>query len=70
MGEEIDFPGWENTDPCEHIQKLKEFLKENEVEITTEFSEDPYGWVNIRCNKCNRGFQACLRPANEYERGD
>jgi hypothetical protein len=51
--------------PCEHLLALRRFLEENQMEVIGDDTFDPYGWVNVTCNKCSRCYEVTLN--GEFE---
>jgi hypothetical protein len=49
-----------DKEPCGHLLALHQFLIENEMEIYGEGTEDPSGWVNVHCERCNRTYEVTL----------
>lgn len=54
---------------CEHVLALRAYLRENGIRVYSEDGEEPAGWVNIHCTKCNVIYEDTLnRPEPEdYE---
>lgn len=53
--------------PCKHLLDLRRFLEENQMSIWAEHSEGPQGWVNVRCEQCNRTHEITLREPFEVD---
>jgi len=56
-----------NTEPCEHLLKLQNFLTESGLEIFGEWTQSPDGWVNVQCRRCNRFYRVDLREDETEE---
>jgi hypothetical protein len=56
-----DWGNYGDQPPCEHLVTLREFLVRNRMSVYSEFSEEPYGWVDISCGSCKRTYQDVLR---------
>ena len=54
--------------PCSHLLELREFLETNELNIYSEMSESPYGWVSVHCAECHKTYEVTLeKPFEEGE---
>ena len=56
---------WGKESPCKHLLKLRSYLEENEIHITSEHGIEPMGWVNVSC-PC-RTYEVVLRDKDEEE---
>lgn len=66
-----DDPEWGDygeSGPCKHLLALRDFMKENWLDIWSEHGVEPDGWVNIGCGQCCRTYEAVLsdRNAEDY----
>ena len=58
--ETMELHGWEFHKGCEHVQKIREVLVAEGVEIWSESDSEPPGWVNVWCEKCQCTFETVL----------
>lgn len=47
---------------CEHLITLLRFLMDQEMDVWSEHGEEPSGWVNVNCHRCNRTYETTLDP--------
>lgn len=53
---------------CKHIHELRMYLEAAGLSVWSEHGEQPWGWVNVHCEKCGRTEQITLRKIDgEYE---
>lgn len=55
-----------NKQPCEHLLGLRNYLIDNNMTIDNDFNE-PHGWCDVSCNKCNKTYEVILKPREGYE---
>ena len=61
---------WGKEPPCEHLLALRDYLRQKQLEISSERGENPDGWVNIDCNRCHRCYETILREPYQQDDDD
>jgi len=52
---------WGDESACEHLLALREYLLANELSVSGEGTQNPRGWVNVHCARCNRTYEVTLQ---------
>ena len=55
-----------SEEPCSHLRRLRIFLEDEGMSITSEHGLEPAGWVNVYCS-CGRTYETVLRNRDERD---